>query len=42
MFKVLLFIVIGLSIGINLFAFVFEKIMKKRINRIAKERENSN
>ena len=38
MFKILLIIVIGLAIGINLFAFIFEKIMKKRINKSARER----
>lgn len=40
MFKVLLFLVIGLSIGINIFAYFAEKTMKKRINKIAEKQKN--
>ncbi len=38
--KVALFVVIGLAIGINIFAFIAEKVMKKKINKIANDRKN--
>lgn len=37
--KILFIIIIGLAIGINLFAFVAEKIMKKKIAKVSAEKK---
>ena len=39
MFKILFIVFVVLAVGINLFAFIAEKVMKKRINKIAREQK---
>lgn len=39
MLKIIFFVVVGLAIGINLFAFIAEKLMHKRLEKIARNRQ---
>lgn len=35
--KIAIMIVVGLAIGVNLLAFILEKLMKKRMDKMANE-----